>query len=279
MSLHDGESSKKKGVALKAVSEDVNDEDLVETMNLLAKNFNKSLKRFKKKPYGGTSYPNVNDKGNNMWKKPVKQEDEEDREEKVSNFVAFTAQSEPPVDDSLPDDSEDEEEMIEEELLQDYKLYTKWTELTTVLTKSEVEKGKLKKEIEKLTKTVMGQDEEIRNYAQLQSLNKGIKMMNSSTNILQEIIKIGNNAGDSTRIGFKKGKPSNQKGRVKFVPVGGNQQSTTVTPTQHLKTRTDRVWYCDYCGKKGHNTPYYYKLYGLKKSKYPSYRTMWVKKA
>ncbi|GAA0180789.1 hypothetical protein LIER_30155 [Lithospermum erythrorhizon] len=60
----------------------------------------------------------------------VDDEDEEDQEEIVRNFVAFTAQSEPPVDDSFLDKSEDEEEMTEEELLEDYKLlYSKWNEL------------------------------------------------------------------------------------------------------------------------------------------------------
>ncbi|GAA0169522.1 hypothetical protein LIER_23987 [Lithospermum erythrorhizon] len=61
-------SSKKNGIALKASSNDVNDEDLVETMNLLAKNFNKTLKRFNKK-----FMEEASETGNNRWKKPVKQ--------------------------------------------------------------------------------------------------------------------------------------------------------------------------------------------------------------
>ncbi|GAA0163618.1 hypothetical protein LIER_19439 [Lithospermum erythrorhizon] len=67
-------SNKKKRIALKASLEDVDDEDFVETMNLVAKNFNKPFKRFNKKPYGGTNNPRVNDKGNNRWKKAVKQD-------------------------------------------------------------------------------------------------------------------------------------------------------------------------------------------------------------
>ncbi|GAA0157710.1 hypothetical protein LIER_14917 [Lithospermum erythrorhizon] len=106
--------------------------------------------------------------------------EEDDQEEKVSNFVAFTAQTEPPVGDSLHDNSEDEEEMTEEELLEDYKLlYTKWAdELTMIYTKVDTEKGKLMKENEKLTKIVLDRDEEIENLnAQLKALNKGLKMM------------------------------------------------------------------------------------------------------
>ncbi|GAA0172007.1 hypothetical protein LIER_25917 [Lithospermum erythrorhizon] len=153
-------------------------------MNLLAKNFNKSLKRFNTKPYGGTNYPNANDKGNNRWKKLVKQEKEDDQEEKVSNFVAFAAQTKPPVEDNRVDNSEDEDEMTEEDLLEEYKLvYTKWTKLIVVYTKTETKKGKLKKENEKLTKIVLDRDEEINNLnGQLKNLNICLKMMNSSTN-------------------------------------------------------------------------------------------------
>ncbi|GAA0186513.1 hypothetical protein LIER_33801 [Lithospermum erythrorhizon] len=151
-------------------------------MNLLEKNFNKTLKRFNKKPYGGTSYPTVNERGSNRWKKPMKQcssnteqkdrprgiqyndsYGEEDQEEKLSNFVAFIAQIEPPSDNSLLDESEDEGEMTEEELLEDYKLlYSKWNELTRIYTKVETERGRLKEEVEKLLKLVEDRDRKIK---------------------------------------------------------------------------------------------------------------------
>ncbi|GAA0180067.1 hypothetical protein LIER_30062 [Lithospermum erythrorhizon] len=178
MSINEGKSSKKKGIALKAASEEVDDEDLVETMNMLAKNFDKSLKRFNKKPYIGCGFPLVIDKGNN---------------------------------------SEEEEDITEEELLEDYKLlYTKWTELTIAYTKIEVERCKLKKENEMLTKIVMDRDEEIKNLnAQLKYLNKGI--------------------------GFQKGKFNNPKGEMKFVPTGGNQQSTTFGATGGYTKRNNII--------------------------------------
>ncbi|GAA0168781.1 hypothetical protein LIER_23419 [Lithospermum erythrorhizon] len=94
-----------------------------------------------------------------------------------------------------------------------------------IYTKAEVEKGKLKKEIQKLIKTVVSRDEKIKNLtAQLKYLNNCPKMMNSSTNILEEILVIEKNAGDSTGIGYEKWKSSNQKREVKFVPAGENQQ-------------------------------------------------------
>ncbi|GAA0168039.1 hypothetical protein LIER_22850 [Lithospermum erythrorhizon] len=43
MSPDEGESSKNKGIVLKVASENVDDEDLVETMNMLAKNFKKTI--------------------------------------------------------------------------------------------------------------------------------------------------------------------------------------------------------------------------------------------
>ncbi|GAA0164071.1 hypothetical protein LIER_39715 [Lithospermum erythrorhizon] len=152
-------------------------------------------------------------------------EDEEDQEEKVSNFVSFTAQSESPVDDSFLEESEDEDEMIEEDLLEDYKLLcSKWTELTRIYTKVEAEKGRLKEEVEKLLKTVEDRNKKIKGLnVQLQSFRRGLKMMNRSTNILEEILVMEKNAGDSIGIGYKRGMTNNQKGETKFMSSGGNQ--------------------------------------------------------
>ncbi|GAA0168894.1 hypothetical protein LIER_23497 [Lithospermum erythrorhizon] len=56
------ESNKKKGIVLQASCEDKVEEYLAETMSLIAKNFNKILKRFNKKHYFGGNSPEVNDK-------------------------------------------------------------------------------------------------------------------------------------------------------------------------------------------------------------------------
>ncbi|GAA0169188.1 hypothetical protein LIER_23729 [Lithospermum erythrorhizon] len=73
IALNEGETRKKKGIALNVSSEDISDEDLGETINMLAKNFNKTLKRFNKKPFSGGSGTLVIDKNNNRWKKPGNQ--------------------------------------------------------------------------------------------------------------------------------------------------------------------------------------------------------------
>ncbi|GAA0185672.1 hypothetical protein LIER_32960 [Lithospermum erythrorhizon] len=78
-------------------------------------------------------------------------------------------------------------------------------------------------------------------------VSRGLKMMNPSTNILEEIRVMGKTVGDSTGIGYKRGITSNQKGEMKFVPVDGNQQSSTVVTTQRSKMRTDRVCISQLC--------------------------------
>ncbi|GAA0163902.1 hypothetical protein LIER_19662 [Lithospermum erythrorhizon] len=227
MSLDEGESSKKKGISLKATLEDVDNEDLVKTMNVLAKNFNKTFKRFNKNPYGGTSFP----------------KEEDGQKEKFSNFIAFTVQIEPTVEDSLHENSEDEEDITKEELLEDNTLlYTKWTELTGVFTKPEVERSKLKRENKKLMRIIVERDEEIQNLnAQLKSLNQGIMMMNSSTNILEEIMEVGKYARYNTGISYEKGKLIKQKEQMKFVPIGGHKQPITFGTNKCYRKRNNRL--------------------------------------
>ncbi|GAA0154433.1 hypothetical protein LIER_37880 [Lithospermum erythrorhizon] len=56
MKLESSGTDKKKGVALNVSCKDGEEEDLAETMSLLAKNFNKTMKRFNKKPYGNSRF-------------------------------------------------------------------------------------------------------------------------------------------------------------------------------------------------------------------------------
>ncbi|GAA0171113.1 hypothetical protein LIER_41085 [Lithospermum erythrorhizon] len=115
---------------------------------------------------------------------------------------------------------------------------------------------------------IVERDEEIQNLnAQLKSLNKGMMMMNSSTNILQDILEVGKFARDNTGIGYKKGKFSKQKEEMKFVPAGGHQLSITSRTTSGYRKRNNRIWYCHYCAKKGHISPYWYKVYGPRRTK------------
>ncbi|GAA0186577.1 hypothetical protein LIER_33865 [Lithospermum erythrorhizon] len=53
MKINSTEPAKKKGIALSVGYKEGDDEDLKETMSLLAKNFNKIMKRFNKKSFAG----------------------------------------------------------------------------------------------------------------------------------------------------------------------------------------------------------------------------------
>ncbi|GAA0164971.1 hypothetical protein LIER_40015 [Lithospermum erythrorhizon] len=148
--------------------------------------------------------------------------------------------------------------MIEEDLLEDYKLlYTKWTELTVMYTKVDAERCKLKVENEGLRKLGIDRAEEVHNLkAPVNALNKGLRMMNSSTNILEEILEIGKEAGDNTCISFEKGKLTKPKEGTTFAQAGWIQQPRTVGTSAGYRRRRSTVWYCHYYGKKGHIASY-----------------------
>ncbi|GAA0153461.1 hypothetical protein LIER_37679 [Lithospermum erythrorhizon] len=120
MMFESSESNKKKWISLKAGYEYEDVEDLAEIMSLLAKSFNKTLKRFNKKSYSG----------------------EEGSDTKVSNFIAFTSKIsiEEPVNPTAIDHpsnniSDDEEELTKEELMGNYQmLFMKWSKLTKTYT-------------------------------------------------------------------------------------------------------------------------------------------------
>ncbi|GAA0147784.1 hypothetical protein LIER_07400 [Lithospermum erythrorhizon] len=167
MSLDEGEPSKKKEIALKASSE--------------------------------AECPNYLKKQSKNYSSILSDDESEDgQDDQISNLVAFTGVLGPTVTVN----SEDEEDMTDEEVLENYKLlYTKWMELTLVYTKVVAERKKLKIEDEKLRKLGVDQDQEIHHLkAQVNPLNKGLKMMNSSTNIVEEIFGVGKDVGDSTGI-------------------------------------------------------------------------------
>ncbi|GAA0169521.1 hypothetical protein LIER_23986 [Lithospermum erythrorhizon] len=94
-------------------------------------------------------------------------------------------------------------------------------ELTVAYNKVDAERCKLKIKNEKLRKLGMNQEEEVHNLkAQVSALNKGLKMMNSSTNILEEILVAGKEVGDSRCIGFTKRNSFKPKEDTKFIQEG-----------------------------------------------------------
>ncbi|GAA0144459.1 hypothetical protein LIER_35938 [Lithospermum erythrorhizon] len=155
MKIDSADTIKKKGIALKANCKDGKEEDLAETMNLLTKIFNKPMKRkyegfghiqvqclnyVKKqaKGYYATHSDDYTDGGN------------EDVEDTVSNFVAFTTAIlkedcvTPTLNQSACHYREDEGEITEEEIMANYQmLFDKWSKLTKTYTFKEAERQKL----------------------------------------------------------------------------------------------------------------------------------------
>ncbi|GAA0145721.1 hypothetical protein LIER_36175 [Lithospermum erythrorhizon] len=124
--------------------------------------------------------------------------DEEEGSDGSNNFVAFTAQIHeegivpPTVNHTQPDSiSDDEEKLTEEGLIANYQmLFYKWSKLTQTYTTVEVELKHLVRENMELTKVVEDQKMEIGILeGKIQSMTRGIKMMNSSTEILDEILE------------------------------------------------------------------------------------------
>ncbi|GAA0149904.1 hypothetical protein LIER_08961 [Lithospermum erythrorhizon] len=148
MKLESSGTDKKKGISLNASCKEGEEEDLAETMSLLANFFNKTMKRFTKKPYGSADMIKINDRRFENWKKVNRMEgagnngppqneesdsEKEDTESNVSNFVAFTSvvSERDSTDNIIHDpDLEAEEEATNVELIANYQmLYNKWSKL------------------------------------------------------------------------------------------------------------------------------------------------------
>ncbi|GAA0166071.1 hypothetical protein LIER_21318 [Lithospermum erythrorhizon] len=212
-------------LVIKASCEDKEEEDFTETMSLLAKNFNKILKRFNKKPYSGGNNPgSVKVLVTFKWNAPTMSksspkattplsDDESDEEEgsdnNVNNFVAFTARDTKEdvvisIVNDCPTDtmSDDEGDLTKEELMANYQMmFMKWSKLTRADTAGEIERDALMKKSHDLMKFVEQQKLEIRILEEkVHRMIKGIKMMNSSIATLDEILLQGNRSGDNTGV-------------------------------------------------------------------------------
>ncbi|GAA0163613.1 hypothetical protein LIER_19434 [Lithospermum erythrorhizon] len=162
---------------------------------LTSKNFNKTLKRFNKKPFSG---------GNNLGGFDKRTDKEEGSDNKVSNSVAFTARDTkedvvtPTVNDCPIDTvSDKEEDLTQEELMANYQImFMKWSKLTRAYTTGETKRDALMKKNHDLMKCVEQQKLEIRILEEkVQGMIKCIKMMNSSTTTLDEILLQGKRSG------------------------------------------------------------------------------------
>ncbi|GAA0167281.1 hypothetical protein LIER_22249 [Lithospermum erythrorhizon] len=322
MKLESSGTDKKKEVALNVSCKEGEEQDLAETMSLLAKNFNKTMKKFNKKPYGSTDMAKINDRRSDNWKKVNRMEgtgnnsplqskgksiqcrecegfghiqvqcpnyvrkqtksyysthsdeesdsEKEDSKSNVSNFVAFTSVvSEIDSTDNIIHDPDPEakEEATNEELIVNYQmLYNKWSKLAKTYIINEGVRKELVKEKSGLLRTIVEQKDKIGVLeGRIENMTKGIRMMNSSTNILDEILETGIRGKDTAGIGTSfspyKSHATRKKGHVKFVPAQGEY---SINQGEKKKMR----WKCHNYRKKGHITPYCFKLYGKGRNKY-----------
>jgi hypothetical protein len=102
-------------------------------------------------------------------------------------------------------------------------------------------------------------------------MTKSVKMLNTGTDMLDEILKVGKHASDSSGVGFKN-KHHSKNTNTKFVPAqkkpDPGRMWTHHTPHQRPAGKEKfNAWRCHYCGKNGHIKPFCYKLYGYPKKR------------
>ncbi|GAA0150994.1 hypothetical protein LIER_09810 [Lithospermum erythrorhizon] len=131
------------------------------------------------------------------------------------------------------------------------------------------------KKNQELMKQVEEQSVEICSLEEkIQRMIKGIKIMNSSTTVLDEILLQGKRIGDNTGIEF-----SGESSRKEMTSPTNSTRKWVAAGTKHNHNSERKYnWRCYFCGKKGHIAPYCYKIYGRGRSKYYQSKLQWVKK-
>ena len=227
---------------------------------------------------------------------------------------------------TLSYESSDDEDLTEEELIQAYRLiHTKWTELTKICEKmsvqikqSNVEKNELQKINSDLeSKLKESQDSVATLTAELESMKKSVKMLNSNSSKLDEILNTGRT--DKTHVGlgytgsekigstqtvFVKASPSGVKihddlkqkasvatpaktpAVITCARVGVTTTGRTTTASPWKKNEKRWIPTCHYCNRKGHIRPrcyqYFADLRRENQERFPPRRPVkqeWVKKS
>ena len=240
---------------------------------------------------------------------------EEDNEVMTANIVkALTVQVTEEVDSS-------DEEMNNEELADTYKLmFTNWKEMCVTcekqkkiildLTKenSDMKSMSMCQEHDRLIQILMVEKKKLESEngelqeeislleVKLESLNKSLRLLNSGTDALDDLLEASKQGKSKKGIGFdySTANEEGQKVEVKFVVpqdrsevaeknfVVSHNKSEFIKHTdyqnsskksQHLVRHVDTqikglkqtTWICHYCGRYGHLRPYCYKLHGYPK--------------
>jgi hypothetical protein len=191
------------------------------------------------------------------------------------------------TDVCVSDNESCDEEITFGQLASDYKdLYIKSEELSKIAENQKVIINQLKSEKTQLLAKTTDLEEEFNLLStKLNNMTKSVKMLNTGTNMLDEILMVGKHAGDSTGIGYEH--YQNEDSETKFVSAEKKSTMWTHhTPHQkpshkgkftgtmwahstphHKSSHKGKFtsWKCHYCGKNGHLKPFCYKLYGYPK--------------
>ncbi|WJX28187.1 beta-glucosidase [Trifolium repens] len=129
----------------------------------------------------------------------------------------------------------------------------------------------LKMEKQKLQATVTSLQDEVKLVtSKLENMTKSVRMLDTGTKKLNEILSIKNHANDTTGVCYGK-IYNNETLESNFVPAQNRFNFKMLPhPAPHQKPvskRKSTSLNCHYCGKYGHIKPFCYKLFGYPKKK------------
>lgn len=117
--------------------------------------------------------------------------------------------------------------------------------------------------------------------AKLDQMYKSIRMLNSGTEVLDEILQSGKNAGNMTGIGYDKGASASGIQSEAIMSSHVSKPMTQIREKGKMRKRFQR-WRCHHCGRFGHIKPFCFKLYGYPDQnmyqKAPVQKKTWVPK-
>jgi hypothetical protein len=193
--------------------------------------------------------------------------DEDDSEEESESAKCVTA-----LAGVCASDVESVDEGLSyDDLLVSYRdLYEKDLEINKVLRRQKKTIAQLTIERDEgLTKIAGLTDEVSQLNSQLENTMKQIRMLNTGTAVLDEILD-SQEKNKGVGIGFDYRRMKQHKNTAKFIHAENvydptSEKQMLKRPAQHhgsSSNRRPRRWVCHHCGKRGHIRPYCFKLYG-----------------
>lgn len=229
--------------------------------------------------------PNFLKKQKNGYNATLSDDEEEDSDsDQISNFVAFTASIPTHNLESIDEFAESSKRFVTDDELSDdaitdaYNvLHTKWVEESQVLDKQSALILSLTEDKTRLLETIIDLKREIsRLNGELDQMTKSVRMLNSGTDSLDNILTVGQPANNMKGLGYTHGDSTSQ---TTIVPQkSADQMPRKICQTssgdkfqnqhqRHLHGPTRSLvnrprWVCHHCGRMSHIRPFCYRLYG-----------------